>query len=277
LSDASADSARDGSLSANTLKIIVSTGGGALQGGPGDALNLQVISVSADGGTVAVPADQITWTAPATVIAQNPNDPGPTGILPEAGVQPTAFFVSNEYSGQYGPGALFIVDPGTASDAGVNVTASVSGAGQVSAWVAILPAFDGGDPTRGQDLFQNVPLADNLTCASCHGMTAAGSPPIDGGEAGALYELPSTNGDLYTYPAPELNNASTDAGPGLAADPTWSAGLLGMAIEADINKQGVALRGPMPDFFEAVTDDAGSTLNAQDCADIYAWLKTQPH
>jgi len=50
---------------------------------------------------------------------------------------------------------------------------------------------------------------------------------------------------------------------------------LGVAIQADIDNNGVALRGPMPDFFQAVTDDAGATLSAQDVADIYAWLKTQ--
>jgi hypothetical protein len=32
----------------------------------------------------------------------------------------------------------------------------------------------------------------------------------------------------------------------------------------------------MPNFFQATTNDAGTTtLNAQDVADIYAWLKTQ--
>lgn len=272
--DSNADATREEASIASAMKIVT-TNDDPLQGRPGDALNLQVVLVFADGGTVAVPASQVTWTAPETVVAQDPNDAGPASVLPDARAEPTAFFVVNPYSGQYGPGALFIVDPGTASDAGLRVTASVSDSGQVSAWIAVLPALDGGDSARGQNLFQNVQLADSLACASCHGMTAAGSPPIDGGEAGTLYELPNTNGDLYAYPAPALNNTVTEAGPNLAADPTWSAQLLGMAIQADIDNQGVALRGPMPDFFQVVTDDAGMTLNSQDVADIYAWLKTQ--
>jgi hypothetical protein len=272
--DSNNDATSDDSSAASAMEIVT-TNDGPLQGRPGDALNLQVVFVLNDGGTVAVPAAQVTWTAPSTVVAQNPNDASPTNVLPKAQSTPTAFFVSNPYSGQYGPGALFIVDPGAASDAGVEVTASVSDAGHVSAWIRVLPAIDGGDPTRGQNLFQNVRLADNLACANCHGMTATGSPPLDGGEAGALYELPSTNGDLYTYPAPGLNNSLTEAGPNLAADPTWSAQVLGMAVQADIDNHGVALRGPMPDFFQAVTNNAGTTLTAQDFADIYAWLKTQ--
>jgi hypothetical protein len=254
---------------------IVTTNGAALRGAPGDALNLEVVSVLADGGMVGVPSEWVTWTSPQTVAAQDPNNPGPNSVLPEAGAQPTAFFVNNIYSGQYGPGALFIVDRGSATDAGVSVVASVSDAGDVSAWVAISPAVGAGDPARGQKLFQSVSMAENLTCANCHGTTGAGSPPIDEGEAGTEYELPATGGDLYTYPAPGLNDISTASGPNLAADPAWNAQLLGMAIQADIDNNGVALRGPMPDFFQAVTDDAGATLGAQDFADIYAWLKTQ--
>jgi len=259
---------------ARTLRIVT-TNGVALRGGPGGALNLSVVFVLTDGGTVPVPTDQITWIAPETVVAQDPNSPGPNGILPEAGSNPTAFFVNNQYSGQFGAGALFIVDPGSASDGGIQVTASVADVGEVSAWVAVSPAIDGGDPMRGHQLFDSIASADNLVCGSCHGMTGAGSPPIEGDGAGTQYELPSTNGNLYTYPAPGLNNASTPAGPNLAADPTWNAGLLGMAIQADMDNQGVALRGPMPDFFLVVTGDAGKTLNEQDVADIYAWLRTQ--
>jgi len=265
--DAGADSKADAASTVPALKIVT-TNGAPLQGGPGDALNLQVLFVLADGGTVAA-SEQITWTAPETVTAQNPNDAGPNGILPEAGTRPIAFFVLNNY-GDNNFGALYIVDPGSASDAGVTVTASVSDAGQVSALVAISPAL-AGDAGRGRNLFLNV-----LPCATCHGTSAAGSPPVDGGEAGILYANPINGGDLYTYPAPGLNDAITDAGPNLAADPAWSAGLLGMAIQADMDNEGVALRAPMPNFFQATTNDAGTTtLNAQDVADIYAWLKTQ--
>jgi hypothetical protein len=104
-------------------------------------------------------------------------------------------------------------------------------------------------------------------------MTGAGSPPVDGGKS-PQYKLPSTGGSLYPYPAPGLNDAP-DSG-NLATDPTWSAGLLGMAAQADMDNHGVALRAPMPTFFMA-SDGTGSgkTLGAQDFADIYAWLATQ--
>jgi mono/diheme cytochrome c family protein len=272
--DATAESASDGAPAAQTLEIVA-TNGGALRGAPGEALNLAVVFVLADGGTAGVPSERVSWTAPVTIVAQDPSQPGPSSVLPEAGAQPTAFFVNNSYSGQYGPGALFIVDRGDDADASVKVVASVSDAGEVSAWVAIAPAVNAGDPVRGRSLFQSVSLAENLTCANCHGMTGAGSPAIDEGEAGTEYELPSTGGDLYTYPAPGLNDMTTASGPNLAADPGWNAQLFGVAIQADIDNNGVALRGPMPDFFQAVTDDAGATLSAQDVADIYAWLKTQ--
>jgi hypothetical protein len=47
-----------------------------------------------------------------------------------------------------------------------------------------------------------------------------------------------------------------------------------MAAHADIDNNGVALRIPMPEFFDG-KDGLGGTLGAQDFADIYAWLKTQ--
>lgn len=270
--DSTSDSPSDGPSQEHAMKIVT-TNGTALEGAPGDALNLEVVFILADGGILAVPSNQISWIAPETVVAQDPNDAGRDSVLPAAGVQPAAFFVSNIYSGQYGPGALFVVAPGSVSDGGVTVTASVSGAGLVSAWIRVSPAIDGGDPAHGQDLFQNVALAENLTCADCHGTTAAGSPPLDGG----IYEVPILDGGTYTYPAPGLNNSSSNVRANLAADPTWSAGLLGLAVQADIDNKGVALRGPMPDFFQTSTNDGGVPINAQDFADIYAWLKTQTH
>jgi Cytochrome c len=262
------DSGSDAVASNPNLKIVVANDAG-LQGAPGDAVPLQVIFLLPDGGTLAVPVAQVTWTTPETVVAQNPNNPGPNSVLPEAGAKPTAFFVSNEYTEQNPPGILFVADPGTSSDAGVTVTASVSDAGQVSAVVAISTAKITGDATRGGNLFQNV-----LGCATCHGKTAAGSVPMDGGEAGVVYTI-GMEGDQYPYPAPGLNDTTTDAGPNLAADPAWSAALLGMAAQADMDNEGVALRAPMPDFFGVSSSDGGATLNAQDFADIYAWLLTQ--
>jgi hypothetical protein len=265
--DAASDSGAD--TAANSLRIVAANDA-ALQGAPGEAIPLQVVFVLADGGTIAVPGE-VTWTLPPTVIAQNPNDPGPGSVLPEAGSQPTAFFVSNPYTEQNPPGVLFVVDPGTSRDAGVTVTAAVSDAGQVSAVVTISTAGITGNATRGGDLFQNV-----LGCATCHGKTAAGSIPMDGGDGSTVYTI-GMEGNQYPYPAPALDNVTTDAGPNLAADPGWTAALLGMAVQADIDNAGVALRAPMPDFFGVTTDDAGTPLVAQDFADIYAWLRTQTH
>jgi hypothetical protein len=255
----------DGAAPANNLKIVAANDA-ALQGAPGEAVQLQVVFVLADGGTIVAPG-QVTWTLPATVVAQDPNDAGPNSVIPDTGAQPTGFFVENDYR-QTQPGVLFVIDRGTVSDAGIQVMASLADAGQVSAVVAISSAPDAGDPTRGQALFQTI-----LGCAVCHGTTASGTPPIDGGEAGVQYEIPMQG--LFSYPAPGLNDVTTEAGPNVAADPAWNAALLGMAIQADIDNAGVALRPPMPDFFQATTDDAGTTLRAQDFADIYAWLKTQ--
>ncbi len=140
--DASTDSsATDATSSSQALQILTTTDAG-LKGGPGEALGLQVVFLLADGGTVPVPSNLITWTIPETVVAQNPNSPGPNSILPEAGAQPTAFFILNNYRENHF-GALFIVDPGTTADAGLQVTASVSDAGEVSAWVSVTPAPDG--------------------------------------------------------------------------------------------------------------------------------------
>jgi Cytochrome c len=243
-----------------------------LQGAPGDALQLQTVLKLSDGTKMVVPYSDVNWTAPVTVTAQDPNDAGPSSVLPEAGAEPTAFFVSNTYRITQ-QGVLFITAAGTASHGFVTVSASVPDAGTASAKVTVLPA-PVGDPTRGATLFQAIP---GNPCASCHGPAAAGSPPVDGGEAGAEYLLPrGTGGELFPYPAPPLNNTTTDAGPNLAADPTWSAGLLGMAAQADIDNNGVALRIPMPEFFDG-EDGLGGILGAQDFADIYAWLKTQTH
>jgi hypothetical protein len=264
------DAARsDGGLSVTGIEIAAESEAG-LQGAPGDALQLQAVLNLSDGSKVVVPYSDVNWTAPVTVTAQDPNDAGPNSLLPEASAEPTAFFVSNNYRITQ-QGVLFITAAGSVSHGFVTVTASVADAGTASAKVTVLPA-PVGDAARGAMLFQMVP---GNPCASCHGPTAAGSPPVDGGEAGVEYQLPNgTGGELFPYPAPPLDNTTTDAGPNLAADPTWSAGLLGMSTQADIDNNGVALRIPMPEFFDG-KDGLGGILGAQDFADIYAWLKTQ--
>jgi hypothetical protein len=259
--------ASDGAIVGIEIVASVASEGG-LQGAPGDAIGLEVLYKLSTGGTSSVNSSDVTWTGPTTVTAQNPNDAGPTSILPEAGAAPTAFFVNNPYRDS-NDSILFITDPGTESSPTVTVTASVKGHGSTSATVTVLPA-PVGDAANGAKLFAML----HTPCAGCHGPTAAGSPAVDAG----VYQIPiGPGGEFYPYPAPGLNNTSTDAGgPNLAADPTWSAGLLGMAAQADMDNNGVALRAPMPRFYEALDID-GKPLGAQDFADIYAWLKTQTH
>ena len=142
--------------------------------------------------------------------------------------------------------------------------------------VPIGPAPGPGDPDAGMNLFQEV-----LICSGCHGTNADGTQPMlleDGGvyldDAGSpVYSL---QGGQYPYPAPPLSNTyqPDDAGPNLAADPAWSATLLGMAAQGDFDNFGVALRFPMPDWSKG-TGPTGKPLTAQDFANIYAWLKTQ--
>jgi hypothetical protein len=251
---------------------IVTTNDASLSGAPGDSIPFAVLYELEDGGTAPVPEALVEWTSPTTVVAQNPKSPGPGSVLPEAGAEPTAFFVSNMYRIDHF-GGLFITDPGTVASPTVTVSAKVMGVGTASVKVTILPN-PVGNPTRGGMLFSSIP--DN-PCAGCHGATGNGSPPVDGGGADAEYRIPTgSGGELYPYPAPPLNDTTTDAGPGVAADPAWSAGLLGMAAQADIDNNGVSLRIPMQEFFQT-QDGTGHVMNAQDFADIYAWLKTQTH
>ncbi len=264
--------ARDGSVDAPVPTVtgmaIASPDGGLLQGAPGDAIQLTVVLSMSDGTTRAAAASEVSWVAPVTLVAQDPNDAG-VDIVPEAGAQPTAFFVQNPYA-TTNAGVLYVLDPGTGSDPTVTVTASVLDAGQVSTSVAILPPLVG-DASNGANLFLHGP-----ECAICHGLSGGGSPPLllpDGGpellDGGPLYAI---SGQIYPYPAPGLNDAP-DSG-NLASDPAWNAALLGIAAQSDMDNQGVALRAPMPDWFGG-SNATGGTLRGQDFADIYAWLKTQ--
>jgi mono/diheme cytochrome c family protein len=261
---------------------IVTISGAALKAAPGDGLALQVVFTMSDGTTQALPASTtVSWTAPTTLTAQDPYDAG-DGVLPDSGTQPNAFYVANSFRPEH-PGVLFVTSAGAldslgdAGDAGIpdattniTVTATLPDA-SLSAQVAISPT-PVGDATRGQNLFQSV-----LQCAGCHGTTGGGSPPstlADGGietdpDGAVLYDLQGTK---YPFPAPGLNNAPGSGN--VANDPDWSAGLLGMAAQSDIDNLGVALRAPMPVWLGK--QGAGTAaLNAQDFADIYAWLKTQ--
>jgi hypothetical protein len=247
---------------------IVSGYGTPLQGAPGDAIPLVVMLTLSDGTTRAVPADQVSWVAPQTLVAEDPYDAG-ADIVPEAGAQPTAFYVRNDLRGGT-PGTLFILDRGSVASPLVTVSASIPDGGEVSANVAVLPA-PVGDAAAGGDLFLHV-----LVCNGCHGQTAGGSPLAvlpDGGpillDGGPAYVI---GGQLYSFPAPGLN-----AAPGsghVAVDPAWSEPMFAVAAQSDMDNKGVALRLPMP-LWAGGNNGTGNPLNAQNFADIYAWLKTQ--
>jgi hypothetical protein len=272
---APADAAPDTGPAVVTGMAIVAKSGSALAAVPGDAVPLKVVFTLSDGTTEDLPTGtSVTWISPATVTAQDPYDAGSSPI-PDAGAQPTAFFIANPYRPERTdyPGVLFVINAGSGSDAGVGVTAQLADGGTISAIVPI-GAAPVGDPDAGGQLFLT-----GLGCQECHGGSGEGSPPVllaDGGlfleDGGPVYQL---LGGQYPYPAPGLNNATSEAGaPNVAADPAWNAALLGMAAQGDMDNYGVALRQPMPDWL-GKTNAAGQTLSAKDFADIYAWLKTQ--
>jgi mono/diheme cytochrome c family protein len=252
---------------------IVTVSGAPLQANAGDAIPLQVVLTLSNGTTEPLPAGtQVTWTAPSTVVAQDPDDAGDNSTLPALDAQATAMFVQNPFRPERADytGTLFVLDPG-ALDAGstgtLTVTALVGDAGSLSATVAVSPT-PAGDPDAGANLYLKV-----LNCAGCHGATGAGSPPADAGaDASLVYVL---QGTAYPYPAIGLNNTSPGGSPNVAADPGWSAALLGMAAQADIDNNGVALRRPMPDWLGKKKGGDGGVVSAQDFAHIYAFLKTQ--
>ncbi len=249
---------------------IVTVSGAPLTAAAGDAIPLKVVYVEPDGGVVDLPAGTVVdWVAPVTVTAQDPWDAGPNSVLPDSGAAPTGIFIKNPYRTDrmdY-PGTLFLIRAGATAGATVEVKATLPDGGTASAKIPVADT-PAGNPDAGRILF-----ADVLNCAGCHGAAGQGSPGVDGGaEAGIYYVL---QGADYPYPAPPLNNTGTDGGgPNLAADPDWSAALLGMAAQGDIDNMGVALRKPMPDWL-GKKNAAGKALSAQDFAHIYAFLKLQ--
>jgi hypothetical protein len=252
-----------------TGMAIVTKDGRPLAALAGDALPLQVVYTMSDGSTQPVPPALVTWTSPGTVVAQDPNDAGANN-LPDGGALPTAFFIQNPYRTDRTdyPGALFVTDPGTTPDAGVTVVASVADAGTLTATISVSP-LPPGDPDAGAAIF-----ILHLTCGDCHGATGAGSPPAGTyPDGGPYYDL---LGNHEPYPAPGLNGGSSDSGaPNVAADPAWSAALLAMAAQADMDNNGVALRKPMPDWLDKSNQVDGGILTARDFADIFAYVKTQ--
>ncbi len=255
---------------------IVSAYGTPLGAAPGDAVPLKVVFTLSDGTTLDLPAgSQVTWIAPQTIAAQDPASPqvddagDPVSVLPDAGATPTAFYVSNAYRPDRTDyaGLLFVLSAGSGAEAGITVTVQLADAGVLSAVVPIAAA-PVGDPDAGGELYQQV-----VRCNACHGQMGEGSAPSVLADGGVVY--PGAGGS-FPFPAPGLNGGLSEAGtPNLAADPAWNAPLLGIAAQGDLDNFGVALRAPMPDW-RGKTNLLGNPLTAQDFADLYAWLQTQP-
>jgi hypothetical protein len=218
---------------------------------PGAAFRLAVVILNGDGTTSPLPTGtNVTWTAPETVIAADPLDGGSAALPTD---NPLAFFINNPFRPDRSDydGTLFIVQRGTTDAPNVTVTASVSGYGQVTAYVPVRDPLIG-DPDAGATAWVA------MKCADCHGATGAGSPPDTDG--GSTYTM---QGGSYPYPAPALNAGDG----GAATDPAWNGAYYGLAAQGSIDNRGVALRKPMPDQLGAPT--------AQDFADIYAFMRTQ--
>jgi hypothetical protein len=70
--------------------------------------------------------------------------------------------------------------------------------------------------------------------------------------------------------APGLN-ADPD---NVAADPSWTPQMLGLAARSNMDNEGVSLDPSMPKWLMR-KDAAGGLLTTQDFSDMYAFLKTQ--
>ncbi len=239
---------------------VVAANGAPLSVFAGDSVSLRVVATMADGGTSDLPDGAVvTWTEPFVAAAVSPDADASANPFPLAGSDPTAAWINN-------PGrpdvdttnVLYVLDPGTAQNGTLTVTARISGAakGTAAGTLSVAPA-PAGDWTRGGTTY-----AEN--CATCHGATGHGTAA----NADGTYTM---KGQSYDYPAPGLN-----AEPGnIANDPAWNAALLAVAARADVDNGGVMLRMPMPAWGSVPGAATGALLTAQDYADIYAYLKTQ--
>jgi hypothetical protein len=244
---------------------IVGASAGPLHALAGDAIVLKVVVVAPDGSTTDLAADAgVEWQSPSSVTALAPGSTAPSP-MPVAGTPPTAAWIVNPFRPDGAANlsnALFVLDPGTVQNGTVQVSATVTGtpaAGEVTAPLVVDPT-PAGDWSRGAVLYG----PSGANCALCHGGTGHGSAVSDTGQS-------VIDGSTYDFPAPGIN-----AEPGnTASDPAWNAALFAVACRADVNKDGIALRAPMPDWLTAPNPVTGLPLSTQDLADIYAFLKTQ--
>ena len=248
---------------------IVAASGSPLTAQTGDSLQLKVVQTDAAGDAADLPAGaKVTWMLPSTITALAADDDGDPSPLPPFDAGPTAVFVNNP--GRTDRNAdlsstLFVLDPGTASNASLQVSASVSGvvvsdASEPSTSVSVA-AGPVGDQTRGSALYG----AQGANCANCHGATGHGSTePADSSSF-------MIDGHAYHFPAPGLNAEDGNVG----SDPDWNAALLAVASRSDVDNDGITLRLPMPDWLSRPNPATGLPLTTQDFADIYAFLQTQ--
>jgi mono/diheme cytochrome c family protein len=236
----------------------------------GDAVALKVVLVAADGTVGDLPAGaRVVWSAPFPVVTLPPESIAPSP-LPVTGAAPTGAWIENPSRPDQASdlaSVVFVLDPGTAQNATLQVSATVSGAtpdggAGVTANLGVDPT-PAGDWTRGEALYG----AAGANCAQCHGATGHGTPAANDD---GTYTIA---GASYAFPAPGIN-----AEPGnCASDPAWDAALFAVAARADMDNGGVALRLPMPDWLSQPNPATGAPLSTQDLADIYAFLKTQTH
>ena len=174
---ADAADAGDAASAVVTGMAIVTSNGVKLAAAPGSALPLEVVFTMSDGTTQPLPAGtQVTWTSPVTITAQDPNDAGPNSVLPDAGAQPTAFYVANPYRPDRTnyPGLLFVISEGSAADAGVGRDRGARGR-RDDFGARAGGAGAGGGPGRGRAAVLERELCSGVSWADV-GRVAAGAP-----------------------------------------------------------------------------------------------------
>ena len=260
--------------------------------GPG--IQAIVVETLADGSTASLPTGAVLdySTNYPTIITrkgyETSNEMNPAGL----GVYPLSnaagLFIEDPLNiaaptGQLGGrtdgnalhGVLFVTHYGSTSHQfPVHVKISgVAPGGMANTVVTVSGAMPTGNATNGAALFRGT-TGHAANCAECHGMNGEGSPAIDSNNDSTL---PWTNGikawGTADNVAPPLNNTSIGGTPNVAADHHgWNAMVLSFVSRTDTDNTGAWLENPMPQWLTQKLPD-GTTLNAQDFADIYAFLE----
>ncbi len=257
-------SSSSGGAPASADMRIVTVSGAPLMAAAGDGLALKVVETMPDGSTMDLPEGaKVAWSGPPTVTATSLDGTAADNAYPATGSAPTAMWIANPARTDRGAdlaGVLFVLDPGSAANGSVTVTATVTGSvsGSASASVAVSGGPDG-DARRGAMIYGK----SGANCAECHGDRGKGSP-MPGADGSYLID-----GQNYSFPAPPIDGEMGNA----AAE--WSPALFAIASRADLDDEAVTLRIPMPDWLGSSSPATNKPLTTQDFADIYAFLKTQ--